>query len=98
MPRYYSDHRVFAYTPKTSTEPPQPVVYMLTLTDGLGFKLGRTENLLQRISSFSIRYFEDFNLHDAAIIRCQTKAQATELENMLKRVAAIRIEPPEWLG
>lgn len=38
-----------------------------------------------RASSFSIRY-------------CQTKEQVTELENMLKRVAAIRTELPEWLG
>ena len=97
MPRYHSDHRVFAHTPKTSTEPPQPFVYMLPLADGRGFKLGRTANLLRRISSFSLRYFEDFNLREAPIVRCVTKAQTTELERILKREAAVRIEPPEWL-
>ncbi|WP_374356550.1 hypothetical protein [Chitinimonas sp.] len=97
MPRHSSDHRAFAHTPKAGREPPQPFVYMLPLTDGRGFKLGRTENLLHRVTAFSIRYFEDFNLHDAPIARCQTKAQTVALEKMLKRLAAVRIEPPEWI-
>ena len=48
-------------------------VYLLALTDCSGFKVGFSCNPLQRIHTFSRRYFERFDLHGSLLLELETE-------------------------
>ena len=73
-------------------------VYLLPLTDCSAFKVGFSCNPLQRIYSFSRRYFERFDLHAAQLLRLDECEQARTVEALLKTELALhRVAAPAWL-
>ena len=73
-------------------------VYLLPLTDCSAFKVGFSCNPLQRIYSFSRRYFERFDLHGATLLRLEQCEQARAIEALLKvELAVHRCPAPQWL-
>lgn len=73
-------------------------VYLFALTDCSAFKVGFTCNPLQRICTFSRRYFERFDLARSSLRPLDECEQARELETTIKaELAAFRVEAPAWV-
>jgi hypothetical protein len=73
-------------------------VYLLALTDCSAFKIGFSCNLLQRLYSFSHRYFERFDLRESLALRLEDEAQARCIEATLKQeFAAAQLAAPTWI-
>lgn len=73
-------------------------VYLFALSDCSAFKVGFTCNPLQRIATFSRRYFERFDLSQSMLFHLQTCESARALERTLKlEFATHRYEAPAWI-
>jgi len=73
-------------------------VYLFALTDCSGFKVGFSCNPLQRISTFSRRYFERFDLMQSMLCRVPDCDAARALESELKStLAAYQAPAPLWV-
>lgn len=73
-------------------------VYLLAATDCSAFKVGFTCNPLQRLYSFSHRYFEHFDLAASRMLLVDTSVDARELELAIKHgLAAHRSTCPSWV-
>lgn len=73
-------------------------VYLLSLADCSAFKVGFSCNPLQRIHTFSRRYYERFDLGQSLLLRLETEAQARAVELALKHeLAVFRTDSPEWV-
>ncbi|HEY6640993.1 GIY-YIG nuclease family protein [Povalibacter sp.] len=73
-------------------------VYLFALTDCSAFKVGFSNNPLQRIHTFSPRYFERFDLHQSLVLRLDSIDAARALEAELKQVLAQAcIDCPSWV-
>jgi T5orf172 domain len=73
-------------------------VYLLALSDCTAFKVGFSCNPLQRIHTFSHRYFERFDVYRSVLLRvadCAT-ARATEAE-LKAMLAQFRMDAPHWV-
>jgi hypothetical protein len=73
-------------------------VYLFALTDCSAFKVGFSCNPLQRIHTFSRRYYERFDVGQSLLLRLDAEADARAIEATLKsELAAFRAEPPVWV-
>jgi hypothetical protein len=73
-------------------------VYLLSLTDCSAFKVGFSCNPLQRIYTFSRRYFERFDLPQSLLLRLDACADARAIEASLKtELAEFRTDSPPWV-
>lgn len=73
-------------------------VYLFALTDCSAFKVGFSCNPLQRIYTFSRRYFEHFDLRQSLLLRFGGEREARDAEALLKtQLAACRTECPCWV-
>ncbi len=73
-------------------------VYLLTSSDCSAFKVGFTCNPLQRLYSFSHRYFERFDLAASCLLQVEANLNARALEGEIKRaLSEHRIECPSWV-
>ena len=73
-------------------------VYLFALTDCSAFKVGFSCNPLQRIHTFSRRYFERFDLGQSLLLRVTTEEEARAIELALKHeLAVFRTDSPEWV-
>jgi hypothetical protein len=73
-------------------------VYLLPLSDGSAFKVGFSSNPLQRIYSFSHRYFERFDLNQAVLLQMDSCDRVRSVEASLKQaLAEARTEAPSWV-
>ena len=73
-------------------------VYLFALTDCSAFKVGFSCNPLQRICSFSQRYFERFDLYDSLLFHVADGDAARHVESDLKLLLApYRAEAPAWV-
>ena len=73
-------------------------VYLFALGDCSAFKVGFSCNPLQRITTFSRRYFERFDLSQSLIIDLHTCEQARATEAAVKRALdSVRAQPPAWV-
>jgi hypothetical protein len=73
-------------------------VYLFALSDCSAFKVGFSCNPLQRIASFSRRYFERFDLSQSVLLDMHQCELARALEAALKaEFAAYRAEAPTWV-
>jgi len=73
-------------------------VYLLSLSDCSAFKVGFSCNPLQRIYSFSHRYFERFDLRQSRLLQVSTLEDARSIEATLKsELAQFRADCPSWI-
>jgi hypothetical protein len=73
-------------------------VYLFALTDCSGFKVGFSCNPLQRIHTFSRRYFERFDVYQSWLLELDAEADARAVEATLKtELAEFRSEAPVWV-
>lgn len=73
-------------------------VYLFALSDCSTFKVGFSCNPLQRICTFSRRYFERFDLTQSVVLDVQRCESARALETALKtELASHRAEAPAWI-
>jgi T5orf172 domain len=73
-------------------------VYLLALVDCSAFKVGFSCNPLQRIYSFSRRYYERFDLRQSRLLPVRTEGYARVIEAALKtELAEFRSECPAWV-
>lgn len=73
-------------------------VYLLASTDCSAFKVGFTCNPLQRLYSFSHRYYEHFDLAASRLLQVDTHLDARALELAIKHgLAAYRSDCPSWV-
>lgn len=73
-------------------------VYLITLTDCTAFKAGFSCNPLQRIYSFSRRYFERFDLRESQLLTLPDCDAARAIEAAVKtELAGCRMECPSWV-
>jgi hypothetical protein len=73
-------------------------VYLLALADCSAFKVGFSCNPLQRLATFSRRYFEYFDLGQSVLLELPHCELARALEAQLKaELAAHRAEAPPWI-
>jgi hypothetical protein len=73
-------------------------VYLFALADCSAFKVGFSCNPLQRIHSFSRRYYERFDLDQSRLLRLESEAQARSIETALKNeLAEFRSDCPAWV-
>lgn len=73
-------------------------VYLFALSDCSAFKVGFSHNPLQRIYSFSHRYFERFDLHQSQVLELGACDAARAAETTLKiELAAHRADCPPWV-
>jgi hypothetical protein len=73
-------------------------VYLFALTDCSAFKVGFSCNPLQRIHTFSRRYYERFDVGQSLLLRLDAEADARAIEATLKsELAAFRAERPVWV-
>lgn len=73
-------------------------VYLFALTDCTAFKVGFSCNPLQRIHTFSRRYYEHFDLAQSRLLRLDTEAAARAIEAALKtELAEFRADSPSWV-
>jgi hypothetical protein len=73
-------------------------VYLFALTDCSAFKVGFSCNPLQRICTFTRRYFERFDLSQSLLFELSHSELARELEAIVKtELAAHRAAAPAWL-
>jgi hypothetical protein len=73
-------------------------VYLFSLSDCSAFKVGFSCNPLQRIYSFSHRYFERFDLGQSLLLQLDACADARAVEATLKAdLAESRTDSPSWV-
>jgi hypothetical protein len=73
-------------------------VYVFALSDCTAFKVGFSCNPLQRIHTFSHRYFERFDVHRSMLLRVADSGAARAGEAQLKtELAEFRMEAPHWV-
>jgi T5orf172 domain len=73
-------------------------VYLFALMDCSAFKVGFSRNPLQRICTFSRRFFERFDLSQSLLLELAQCEQARMLEAEIKTMLAQhRIEAPTWV-
>lgn len=73
-------------------------VYLFALTDCSAFKVGFSNNPLQRIYTFSSRYFERFDLDQSLVLGLDSIDDARVLEAELKRdLAEACVDCPAWV-
>lgn len=73
-------------------------VYLFALTDCSAFKVGFSCNPLQRIFTFSRRYFERFDLGQSLLLQLPSCADARAVEAALKtELAEVRADSPAWI-
>ena len=73
-------------------------VYLFALSDCSSFKVGFTYHPLQRISTFSRRYYERFDLSQSLLLQLETCDDARALEAAIKtELAEFRGVAPEWI-
>lgn len=73
-------------------------VYLLATVDCTAFKVGFTCNPLQRLYSFSHRYFEHLDLARSRLLQVDSNLDARAMERALKQeLAAQRIDCPSWV-
>ncbi|HKU13861.1 MAG TPA: GIY-YIG nuclease family protein [Steroidobacteraceae bacterium] len=73
-------------------------VYLFALADCSAFKVGFSCNPLQRIFTFSRRYYERFDLGQSLLLRLYAQSDAREIELALKReLAEFRADSPIWV-
>ena len=73
-------------------------VYLLALADCSAFKVGFSCNPLQRIYTFSRRYYERFDLPQSLLLRLHAEADARAIEATLKsELVEFRIDAPAWV-
>jgi len=73
-------------------------VYLLAPADCSSFKVGFTCHPLQRITTFSRRYFERFDLSQSLLLRLDACDDARALEAAIKtELAHSRAETPPWV-
>lgn len=73
-------------------------VYLFALADCSAFKVGFSCNPLQRVSSFSRRYFERFDLSQSVIVNMHTCERARAMESQVKAaLTAVREPSPSWV-
>jgi hypothetical protein len=73
-------------------------VYLLPLLDYTAFKVGFSCNPLQRIYSFSRRYFERFDFDRALLLQMSSCAQVRAVEASIKETfAEFRTDAPSWV-
>jgi hypothetical protein len=73
-------------------------VYLLPLADCSAFKVGFSCNPLQRIYSFSHRYFERFDLYQSVLLEVTDCADARAIEGTLKtELVQFRAKAPSWV-
>jgi hypothetical protein len=73
-------------------------VYLFPLADCSAFKVGFSCNPLQRIYSFSHRYFEWFDLYQSVLLEVTDCADARAIESTLKtELVEFRVEAPSWV-
>lgn len=74
-------------------------VYLFALSDCTAFKVGFSCNPLQRICTFSRRYFERFDLSQSVLLNVTDCDVARALEAKLKgELASVRTEAPVWVS
>jgi hypothetical protein len=74
-------------------------VYLLSLADCSAFKVGFSCNPLQRIYTFTHRYFERFDLHQSQLLQVRSHDDARAIEAALKSAfAEWRAECPAWVS
>ena len=72
--------------------------YLFALTDCTAFKVGFACNPLQRICTFSRRYYEGFDLPQSWLFEVNTCDQARALEATIKtQLAMYRMDSPSWI-
>jgi hypothetical protein len=77
---------------------PPAFVYLFALADCSAFKVGFSNNPLQRIYTFSRRYFERFDLHQSQVLQLLTCDAARAAEAALKsELAEFRADSPSWV-
>jgi hypothetical protein len=73
-------------------------VYLFALTDCSAFKVGFSCNPLQRIHTFSRRYYERFDVGQSLLLRLDAEADARAIEATLKtELAEFRADSPAWV-
>ena len=73
-------------------------VYLFALADCSAFKVGFSCNPLQRIYTFSRRYYERFDLAQSLLLRVSAEADARVIEATLKaELAEFRSDSPLWV-
>ena len=73
-------------------------VYLFALADCSAFKVGFSCNPLQRIHTFSRRYYERFDLGQSLLLRLGTEGDARAIEATLKNeLAVFRVDSPVWV-
>ncbi len=86
-------------SPSFGVESHRWCVYLLALTDCSAFKIGFSCNLLQRLYSFSHRYFERFDLRESLVLRSGSEAQARRIEATLKQeFSTAQLAAPTWVS
>lgn len=82
----------------TSSDPSRWFVYFLPLRDCTSFKVGFTCNPLQRIATFSSRYFERFDLYSSLLLSVPSSDEARAIEADLKKeLSEARCDAPQWV-
>jgi hypothetical protein len=72
-------------------------VYLLPLFDDTSFKVGFSCHPMQRMYSFTRRYFDHFDLRRALLLRVPTCTDARAVEALVKvTLAPYRAQAPEW--
>ena len=73
-------------------------VYLFALTDCSAFKVGFSCNPLQRLHTFSRRYYERFDVAQSLLLHLDTEAEARAIEATLKSELAVsRADSPGWV-
>jgi hypothetical protein len=73
-------------------------VYLFELADCSAFKVGFSCKPLQRIHTFSRRYFERFDLGQSLLLQLRTESEARAIEATLKHeLAVFRTDSPAWV-
>jgi hypothetical protein len=80
------------------TNDPAWFVYLFALTDCSAFKVGFSCNPLQRIHTFSRRYYERFDVAQSLLLRLDAEGKARAIEATLKSELAVsRTDSPDWV-
>jgi hypothetical protein len=73
-------------------------VYLLPLRLCTAFKVGMTCNPLQRLTTFSDRYFERFELAQGLLLQLHSRTAARTTESAIKKLLAdYAADCPEWV-
>src|SRR5688572_29166122 len=90
----------FLLDPTVELDPLQPwFVYLFALSDYSAFKVGFSCSPLQRICTFTRRYFERFDLSQSIVLQVPRNDVARSLEAAVKaELASHRTQAPEWVA